>query len=197
MFGFMSGWIYEEGFHLLRSVYLGYVDVLYTEYTTEHLILRKMPKLNRNLGQLLCTLGLVLPGTSLVYPRDNTSTKDGTFLQPAPISRPVFRYWLPDASVDADIVSGDVDAAAHVGAGGVEFLPFFEYGGQIGGMPAGANWSTYDFGTVPFRNLLSAALDAHEKNGLRMDVPLGPNQGQGVPAHPDDEGLQWDLVSSI
>jgi hypothetical protein len=27
-----------------------------------------------------------------------------------------------------------------------------------------------------------------------MDVALGPNQGQGVPARPDDEGLQWDLV---
>ncbi|KAK6199001.1 hypothetical protein LQW54_010199 [Pestalotiopsis sp. IQ-011] len=153
-----------------------------------------MPSLNRNLGQLLCTLGLVFPGISLVYPRGNTSTNDGSFLEPAPISRPVFRYWLPDASVDADIVSGDIDAAVHVGAGGVEFLPFFEYGGQIGGMPVGANWSTYDFGTVPFRKLLSAALDAHEKNGLRMDVPLGPDQGQGVPASPDDEGLQWDLV---
>ncbi|KAL7956296.1 hypothetical protein V8C34DRAFT_326292 [Trichoderma compactum] len=27
-----------------------------------------------------------------------------------------------------------------------------------------------------------------------MDFALGPNQGQGVPAEPDDQGLQWDLI---
>lgn len=27
-----------------------------------------------------------------------------------------------------------------------------------------------------------------------MDFALGPNQGQGVPAEYNDEGLQWDLV---
>jgi hypothetical protein len=27
-----------------------------------------------------------------------------------------------------------------------------------------------------------------------MDFALGPNQGQGVPAEPDNEGLQWDMV---
>lgn len=26
-----------------------------------------------------------------------------------------------------------------------------------------------------------------------MDFSLGPNQGAGVPAHPDDEGVMWDL----
>jgi hypothetical protein len=39
-----------------------------------------------------------------------------------------------------------------------------------------------------------AALEAHKEAGLVMDFPLGPNQGQGVPADPSDEGLQWDLV---
>jgi hypothetical protein len=28
-----------------------------------------------------------------------------------------------------------------------------------------------------------------------MDFAIGPNQGQGVPAEPDNEGLQWDMVS--
>lgn len=28
-----------------------------------------------------------------------------------------------------------------------------------------------------------------------MDFAMGPNQGQGVPAHPDDDGLQWDLFA--
>lgn len=64
-------------------------------------------------------------------------------------------------------------------------------------MPAGANWSTFNFGTAPFKDLFSAALTAHKRDGLAMDFALGPNQGQGVPAKEDDPGLQWDLVSIV
>ncbi|KAI0975182.1 hypothetical protein F4678DRAFT_469821 [Xylaria arbuscula] len=118
----------------------------------------------------------------------------GSFADPASIVRPRFRYVLPDASVDPEIVVADIAGAASIGAGGIEFLPFYEYGGSLGPMPVGANWSTYNFGTPPFRNLLSAALTAHEQLGLVMDFALGPNQGQGVPAEVDNPGLQWDLL---
>jgi hypothetical protein len=104
------------------------------------------------------------------------------------------RYWLPDASVDASIVQENIKSAGEIGAGGVELLPFYNYGGQLGGEPTGANWSKYGFGTLAFREIFVAALRAHKEAGLHMDFALGPNQGQGVPAHPDDEGLQWDLV---
>ncbi|KAF7548818.1 hypothetical protein G7Z17_g6810 [Cylindrodendrum hubeiense] len=135
-------------------------------------------------------LGLV--ASSLVLGHD--SNDHGTFSHPASRVRPRFRYWLPDASVDADVVIKDIESAASIGAGGVEFLPFFEYGGQIGRKPPGADWSAYGFGTPPFVDLFEKALKAHEKEGLVMDFALGPNQGQGVPAHPDNEGLQWDMV---
>lgn len=125
------------------------------------------------------------------------TTKTGSFADPAASVRPRFRYWLPDASVDVDTVVADIAAAGSIGAGGIELLPFFEYGGELGSMPSGANWSTYNFGTVPFRKLFTAALDAHEQLGLVMDFALGPNQGQGVPASPDDLGLQWDLVTDL
>lgn len=120
----------------------------------------------------------------------------GSFANPAADVRPRFRYWLPDASVDGHTVAADIAAAGSVGAGGIELVPFFEYGGELGSMPAGADWATYNFGTVPFRNLFSAALTAHEERQLVMDFSLGPNQGQGVPASPDNPGLQWDLVRS-
>ncbi|RYP50580.1 hypothetical protein DL768_003925 [Monosporascus sp. mg162] len=107
--------------------------------------------------------------------------------------RPRFRYWLPDASVDENVVMADIASASSVGAGGVEFLPFYEYGGALG-VPTGVDWSSYNFGTPPFRKIFKAALRAHEQNGLVMDFALGPNQGQGVPARADDDGLQWDLV---
>ncbi|KAH7233001.1 hypothetical protein BKA59DRAFT_407778 [Fusarium tricinctum] len=118
----------------------------------------------------------------------------GTFLDPSSRVRPRFRYWLPDASVDADIVAQDVAFAASVGAGGLEFVPFYEYGGSLGQMPTGANWSTYNFGTPAFNVLFERVLRAHDEHGLVMDFALGPNQGQGVPAKPDDQGLQWDIV---
>lgn len=124
-------------------------------------------------------------------------TSAGSFANPGASVRPRFRYWLPDASVDAHTVAADIAAAGSIGAGGVELLPFFEYGGELGSMPAGADWATYNFGTVPFRDIFAAALAAHEENGLVMDFSLGPNQGQGVPASSDNPGLQWDLVRSV
>lgn len=118
----------------------------------------------------------------------------GSFKSPSAIVRPRFRYWLPDASVDPDIVQQNIKSAGSIGAGGVEFLPFYNYGGQAGGVPPGADWSKYGFGTDAFKNVFLAALKAHKEAGLGMDFAFGPNQGQGVPAESDNEGLMWDLV---
>ena len=134
-------------------------------------------------------MGLV--GTSYAHsPHDD----QGSFASPAAIYRPRFRYWLPDASVSPDIVKANIKSAGDIGAGGVEFLPFYNYGGELDGAPPGSDWSTYNFGTPAFQTLFRAALDAHHESGLLMDFAIGPNQGQGVPAPADDEGLQWDLV---
>ncbi|KAH6693886.1 hypothetical protein F5X68DRAFT_128816 [Plectosphaerella plurivora] len=123
-----------------------------------------------------------------------TASSAGTFENPHSQSRPRFRYWLPDASVDGEVVAHDIKAAGAIGAGGVEFLPFFNYGGDHGPQPEGADWSTFAFGSPAYRDLLVDALRAHKESGLFMDIAIGPNQGQGVPANPDDEGLQWDLI---
>lgn len=127
---------------------------------------------------------------------DQTSARinRGSFEDPAARLRPRFRYWLPDASVDAETVQDNIKSAGAIGAGGVEFLPFYNYGGQLSSAPEGSDWSKYGFGTPAFRKLFVAALQAHKEAGLAMDFALGPNQGQGVPADPTDEGLQWDLV---
>ena len=117
----------------------------------------------------------------------------GSFEKPGANVRARFRYWMPDSSVDPAVVKADIHASAALGAGGVELLPFYNYGGGIA--PPGVNWSTYGFGTPAFLQLFRAALEAHRETGTKMDFALGPNQGQGVPAASDDEGLQWDLVS--
>lgn len=47
---------------------------------------------------------------------------------------------------------------------------------------------------TPIENVLDTAIRAHSEHGLIMDFAMGPNQGQGVPAHENDTGLMWDLV---
>ncbi|OQE77529.1 hypothetical protein PENNAL_c0060G11756 [Penicillium nalgiovense] len=125
------------------------------------------------------------------------NNRDGTFANPSAQVRPFFRYWLPDASVDPTVVSSDIRSAAEVGAGGIEFLPYYGYGGAIGGNPPGSDWVTYGFGSAPLQHLLQVALEAAKENSVLVDIALGPNQGQGVPASPDADGIQWDLVPFV
>lgn len=121
----------------------------------------------------------------------------GNFSNPLSSSRPSFRYWLPDASADGKVVKEDIGSVAQIGGGGVEFVPFYEYGGIFNVPPPGISWSKYAFGTKYYNELFRTALEAHHENDLLMDFSLGPNQGQGVPSSPEAEGLQWDLVSLI
>ncbi|GKZ86189.1 hypothetical protein AnigIFM56816_001241 [Aspergillus niger] len=138
------------------------------------------------LSTLLCA--------AIVLGRAASATLLGTFENPGVICRPRFRYWLPDSGVDPDIVATDIKNSGEHGAGGIEFVPFFNYGGESGGPPPEANWVANGFGTPAFRDVFRAALQAHKDAGLFMDFAMGPNQGQGVPAAIDDPGLQWDLV---
>lgn len=124
-----------------------------------------------------------------------TATDHGTFLDPANTARMKFRYWLPDASVDIATVQSDIGAAGAIGAGAVEFLPLYNYGGSLAGPPVGADWAKYGFGTPVFNEIFKASLKAAKNAGMRMDFALGPSQGQGVPAKTTDYGLHWDLVS--
>lgn len=130
---------------------------------------------------------------SRIFDIANNGTRHdhGTFKNPSARVRPRFRYWLPDASVNRESVTQDIISAGEIGAGGIEFLPFYNYGGEG---PPGSDWAKYGFGSPAFIDLLRDALSTHQKYGMYMDFALGPNQGQGVPARSDDDGLQWDLV---
>ena len=139
----------------------------------------------------------LLSALASVNDQVNAPINRGSFENPAARVRPRFRYWLPDASVDVEKVQENIKSAGDIGAGGVEFLAFYNYGAEVGGVPNGTNWTQYGFGTPAYKELFLAALQTHKDEGMVMDFPLGPNQGQGVPADPNDEGLQWDLVSSM
>ncbi|WAO90241.1 Hypothetical protein NCS54_00766100 [Fusarium falciforme] len=118
----------------------------------------------------------------------------GSFLNPSSLFKPLFRYWLPDASVDAEVLANDIKQSTAIGSGGIELVGFYEYGGELGVMPVGANWSTFGFGTPAYRHLFKTALQTHLQEGTLMDFILGPNQGQGVPADATNPGLQWDMI---
>ena len=84
----------------------------------------------------------------------------GTFQNPSARVRPKFRYWIPDASVDPAVVAEDIRAAGAVGAGGVELLAYYLYGGPPSngagrGSYAPLDWAEYGFGTPAWREFNS------------------------------------------
>ncbi|PQE27097.1 secreted protein [Rutstroemia sp. NJR-2017a WRK4] len=123
----------------------------------------------------------------------------GTFQTPSKNVRPRFRYWPNDASLNLSRVAYDVKQTGKVGAGGVELLGYYLYGdgGAFGGFlssPLQTDWTTYGFGSVAWKDLLDSVLTAAYKENLLVDLSLGPNQGAGVPAPYDSDGLLWDLA---
>ncbi|OTA92609.1 hypothetical protein M434DRAFT_74272 [Hypoxylon sp. CO27-5] len=110
------------------------------------------------------------------------------FVSPGVEYRPKFRYWLPDASVDVDAVVRDIGEIAAVGAGGLEFLPYYQFG------PQPTNWSEYGFGTDAYRAIFRAVMEAAAQNKLLLDFSIGANQGQGVPSEPEQIGLALEMA---
>ncbi|KAG2170683.1 hypothetical protein VTO58DRAFT_106896 [Aureobasidium pullulans] len=118
----------------------------------------------------------------------------GTFEAPSANVRPRFRYWVPDASVNLSQVAADIKDVKRVGAGGVELLGYYNYGDTtffISAIPT--DWTKYGWGTPAWRQLQDTALKATKDNDLIIDLALGPNQGAGVPAPYNSDGIQWDL----
>jgi hypothetical protein len=103
--------------------------------------------------------------------KTNAPTEYGAFESPRALVRPSFRYWLPDAGVDPTIVQKNIVSAGSIGAGDVEFVPFYDYGGELPYEASpGLDWVTYGFGTVAFRDMFVATLNAHKDNGLLMNL---------------------------
>jgi len=100
---------------------------------------------------------------------------------------------LPDASVSHDVLTSDIAGIAGIGAGGIQFVPFYLYGLPGGGDPP-TDWSKYGFGTTEFNNVFRDALQAAEEAGILVDFALGASQGQGVPSAPMTPGLAVDLL---
>lgn len=155
-------------------------------------------------GSILNTaiLGAVsVAGVSAYNTNDQVNNADldyGNFKDPSVHVRPRFRYWIPDASVNLDEVRNDFALINKAGLGGMELLGYYLYGDYPGGIaeggPAPTDWTKYGWGSEAWKVLTQVALEATRDEGLIMDFALGPNQGSGVPAEPDDDGVMWDLI---
>lgn len=84
---------------------------------------------------------------------------------------------LPDASVSARQVANDINEIHKVGAGGLEFLAYYNYGqyirADVDAKILPGNWSKDGFGSQPFNNLFATALSTAVDKGLMFDIPLG------------------------
>lgn len=104
-------------------------------------------------AQAFISSGAVL-GKQLIRKQEaarESSHDKASFQDPGPRMRPKFRYWIPDASVEADVLSQDVKRAKDAGMGGLELLGYYLYGGppENGagrGTYAPVDWAEYGFG---------------------------------------------------
>ncbi|KAK5742028.1 hypothetical protein LTR17_003536 [Elasticomyces elasticus] len=138
--------------------------------------------------------------SSLLYTPAEAQDEQHDFANPGPRTRPKFRYWIPDASVDTAVVARDVKAAGDVGMGGMELLGYYLYGGPPSngagrGLAAPVDWATYGFGTEAWNMVFQAFVMATEASEMVMDFAIGANQGTGVPAVEDSDGLAWDIAA--
>ncbi|KAI7630515.1 hypothetical protein KC343_g4583 [Hortaea werneckii] len=136
-------------------------------------------------------------------PQDHSRSANvdrGTFQDPSKHVRPKFRYWIPDASVDPEVVAKDVKTAKEAGMGGLELLGYYLYGGPPKngagrGNAAPVDWAEYGFGTEAWNRVFKAFVQAIKDNDMVMDFAAGPNQGTGVPAPENTDGLSCDVAA--
>lgn len=85
----------------------------------------------------------------------------------------------------------DIQAVDAVGGGGIEFIPFYNFGFRDPSFPP---WDVFGFGGQRFKEVFLTALKAAEEAGLTFDFSIGANQGQGIPTEPLTPGLAMQLV---
>ncbi|WP_029432090.1 glycosyl hydrolase [Blastococcus sp. URHD0036] len=101
-----------------------------------------------------------------------------TFAEPPVGVRPLYRWWLPLAYTEDDVLREQLQQLADAGAGGVEVSPF---------VVAGAGHQSNDFlaehgwGTPLWAHRMEVVIEAAAALGLSVDQNLGPQYPPTVP----------------
>ncbi|KAL9090855.1 MAG: hypothetical protein Q9165_005063 [Trypethelium subeluteriae] len=113
------------------------------------------------------------------------------FSDPSGLPRPTFRYWVPDADVEDDVLYADLREIKAAGWDGVEVICLENYGIE----PAVVDPATYGYGGPLWRQRFNTMLRAAQDLKLTMDFALGPTQGASIPIlDPDSPGMNTELV---
>ncbi|KAJ5639241.1 uncharacterized protein N7484_007103 [Penicillium longicatenatum] len=145
---------------------------------------------------------LAIPGVFSIGTNDQVDPDldYGTFQTPSSSVRPRFRYWVNDASMNLSVLAEDVRSIGKAGAGGIELLGYYLYGdspsyGGANSAPLQTDWTVYGFGGAPWKEMVDTILEVAKEESLVIDFANGPNQGAGVPAPYNSDGLLWDLAA--
>ena len=113
------------------------------------------------------------------------------FISPSGLPRPTFRYWVPDADVEDDVLYADLKEIKAAGWDGVEVICLENYGIE----PAIVDPAIYDYGGPLWRQRFNTMLRAAQDLHMTVDFALGPTQGASIPIlDPNSPGMNTELV---
>lgn len=115
--------------------------------------------------------GSVTPGAPTLTP--------ATFAEPPTAVRPMYRYWMPLAYTEDDVLRAELRDIAAAGAGGVEIAPFVVPGA---GNQSNAFLAEYGWGTPTWAHKIEVITDEAAELGLSVDQSLGPQYPPTVPS---------------
>jgi len=118
----------------------------------------------------LSVAGASSAAAALVTSSSTTLSRD-TFANPPASVRPMYRYWMPLAYTDDDVLREELRDMAAAGAGGVEVAPFVIPGA---GNQSNAFLEQSGWGTPLWAHRMEVITDEAAKLGLVVDQNMGP-----------------------
>lgn len=101
-----------------------------------------------------------------------------TFAEPPTDVRPMYRYWMPLAYADDDVLRSEVEEMARAGAGGFEVAPFIVAGSEH---QTNEFLAEYGWGTPQWAHKMEVVTQEAAAHGLSVDQNLGPHYPPTVP----------------
>lgn len=102
-----------------------------------------------------------------------------SFADPPSEVRPMYRWWMPLAYTDDEVLRGQLQDIAAAGAGGVEIAPFVVSGA---GNQSNAFLAEYGWGTPNWAHKVEVITAEAAELGLSVDQSLGPQYPPTVPS---------------
>ncbi|WP_069988491.1 glycosyl hydrolase [Massilioclostridium coli] len=157
---------------------------------------RKSKTTGRKMIAVLTSAALLASvGATTVTALESTAVQKGSiiheFKNPEENSKPMVRYWLPDAAADPEIVADEITSMYEAGYRGVEIAMVPRY--------SVFDPSEYGFGTEAWRNLLKTIFKTAKSfpTEFRVDLtstPMWPVSSNMI--DPNDDGASKELAHS-